>query len=129
VAFRILAVATLLAAAALGLGVVEKSLFVAVPDYVKAVCIGQDVFYVMSRDGAGVAVSALNGSLLGYVKILDEVDCMKLTVLPPGISSTYRPRTVSTFSTRPFASYRGLSSMGGSTYHHRVLPAFTKSTS
>jgi len=76
VAFRILAVATLLAAAALGLGVVEKSLFVAVPGYIKAVCIGQDVFYVMSRDGAGVAISALNGSLLGYVKILDEVDCV-----------------------------------------------------
>jgi hypothetical protein len=76
VALRILAVATLLAVAALGLGVVEKSLFVAVPGYIKAVCIGQDVFYVMSRDGAGVAISALNGSLLGYVKILDEVDCV-----------------------------------------------------
>ena len=75
-ALRILAVATLLAVAALGLGVVEKSLFVAVPGYIKAVCIGQDVFYVMSRDGAGVAISALNGSLLGYVKILDEVDCV-----------------------------------------------------
>jgi hypothetical protein len=76
VALRILAVATLLAAAALGLGVVEKSLFVAVPHYVTAVCIGQDVFYVMSRGGAGVAVSALNGSLLGYVKIPDRVDCV-----------------------------------------------------
>jgi hypothetical protein len=75
VALRILAVATLLAAAALGLGVVEKSLFVAVPHYVTAVCIGQDVFYVMSRGGAGVAISALNGSLLGYVKIPDRVDC------------------------------------------------------
>jgi hypothetical protein len=76
VALRILAVATLLAAAALGLGVVEKSLFVAVPHYVTAVCIGQDVFYVMSRGGAGVAMSALNGSLLGYVKIPDRVDCV-----------------------------------------------------
>jgi hypothetical protein len=76
VALRILAVATLLAAAALGLGVVEKSLFVAVPHYVTAVCIGQDVFYVMSRGGAGVAISALNGSLLGYVKIPDRVDCV-----------------------------------------------------
>jgi hypothetical protein len=76
VALRILAVATLLAAAALGLGVVEKSLFVAVPHYVTAVCIGQDVFYVMSDSGAVVAISALNGSLLGYVKILDEVDCV-----------------------------------------------------
>jgi hypothetical protein len=76
VALRILAVAILLAAAALGLGVVEKSLFVAVPHYVTAVCIGQDVFYVMSRGGAGVAVSALNGSLLGYVKMPDRVDCV-----------------------------------------------------
>ena len=67
-ALRILAVATLLAAAALGLGVVEKSLFVAVPHYIKAVCIGQDVFYVMSYGGAGVTVSAFNGSLLGYIK-------------------------------------------------------------
>lgn len=75
-ALRILAVATLLAAAALGLGVVEKSLFVAVPHYVTAVCIGQDVFYVMSRGGAVVAISALNGSLLGYVKIPDRVDCV-----------------------------------------------------
>ena len=41
VALRMLAVATLLAAAALGLGVVEKSLFVAVPHYVTAVCIGK----------------------------------------------------------------------------------------
>jgi hypothetical protein len=76
VALRILAVATLLAAAALGLGVVEKSLFVAVPHYVTAVCIGQDVFYVMSDSGAGVAISAFNGSLLGYVKIPDRVDCV-----------------------------------------------------
>jgi hypothetical protein len=76
VALRILAVATLLAAAALGLGVVEKSLFVAVPHYIKAVCIGQDVFYVMSDSGAGVAISALNGSLLGYVKIPGRVDCV-----------------------------------------------------
>ena len=75
-ALRILAVATLLAAAALGLGVVEKSLFVAVPSYIKAVCIGQDVFYVMSYGGAGVAISALNGSLLGYTKIPDRVDCV-----------------------------------------------------
>jgi hypothetical protein len=76
VALRILAVATLLAAAALALGVVEKSLFVAVPRYIKAVCIGQDVFYVMSHDGAGVAISAFNGSLLGYAKIPDRVDCV-----------------------------------------------------
>jgi hypothetical protein len=76
VALRILAVATLLAAAALGLGVVEKSLFVAVPHYITAVCIGQDVFYVMSRGGAGVAISAFNGSLLGYIKIPDRVDCV-----------------------------------------------------
>jgi hypothetical protein len=76
VALRILAVATLLAAATLGLGVVEKSLFVAVPHYVTAVCIGQDVFYLMSDSGAGVAISALNRSLLGYVKIPDEVDCV-----------------------------------------------------
>jgi hypothetical protein len=76
VALRILAVATLLAAAVLGLGVVEKSLFVAVPDYIKAVCIGQDVFYVMSYGGAGVAISAFNGSLLGYTKIPDRVDCV-----------------------------------------------------
>ncbi len=75
-ALRILAVATLLAAAALGLGVVEKSLFVAVPHYIKGVCIGQDVFYVMSYGGAVVAISALNGSLLGYAKIPDEVDCV-----------------------------------------------------
>ena len=75
-ALRILAVATLLAAAALGLGVVEKNLFVAVPPYIEGVCIGQDVFYVMSRNGAGVAVSALNGSLLGYVKMPDRVDCV-----------------------------------------------------
>ena len=75
-ALRILAVATLLAAAALGLGVVEKSIFVAVPDYIKAVCIGQDVFYLMSYGGAGVAISALNGSLLGYAKIPDRVDCV-----------------------------------------------------
>lgn len=75
-ALRILAVATLLAAAVLGLGVVEKSLFVAVPDYIKAVCIGQDVFYVMSYGGAGVAISAFNGSLLGYTKIPDRVDCV-----------------------------------------------------
>ena len=75
-ALRILAVATLLAAAALGLGVVEKSLFVAVPRYETAVCIGQDVFYVMSRNGAVVAISALNGSLLGYVKIPSRVDCV-----------------------------------------------------
>ena len=75
-ALRILAVATLLAAAALGLGVVEKNLFVAVPPYIEGVCIGQDVFYVMSRNGAGVAVSALNGSLLGYIKIPDRVDCV-----------------------------------------------------
>ena len=75
-ALRILAVATLLAAAALGLGVVEKSLFVAVPHYVTAVCIGQDVFYVISRNGAVVAISTLNGSLLGYVKIPDRVDCV-----------------------------------------------------
>ena len=74
-ALRILAVATLLAAAALGLGVVEKNLFVAVPHYIKGVCIGQDVFYVISRNGAVVAISALNGSLLGYVKIPDRVDC------------------------------------------------------
>jgi hypothetical protein len=71
-----LAVATLLAAAALGLGVVEKSLFVAVPRYIEAVCIDQDVFYLMSDGGAGVAVSALNGSLLGYIKIPDRVDCV-----------------------------------------------------
>jgi len=76
VALRILAVATLLAAAAFGLGVVEKSLFVAVPHYITAVCIGQDVFYVMSRGGAGVAISAFNGSLLGYIKIPDRVDCV-----------------------------------------------------
>jgi hypothetical protein len=76
VAIRILAVATLLAAAALGLGVVEKSLFVAVPHYIKAVCIGQDVFYLMTHGGAGVAISAFNGSLLGYVKIPDRVDCV-----------------------------------------------------
>jgi len=76
VALRILAVGTLLAVAALGLGVVEKSLFVAVPHYVTAVCIGQDVFYLMSDSGAGVAISALNGSLLGYVKIPDRVDCV-----------------------------------------------------
>jgi hypothetical protein len=76
VALRILAVATLLAAAALGLGVVEKSLFVAVPRYIEAVCIDQDVFYLMSDGGAGVAVSALNGSLLGYIKIPDRVDCV-----------------------------------------------------
>ena len=75
-ALRILAVATLLAAAAFGLGVVEKSLFVAVPHYITAVCIGQDVFYVMSRGGAGVAISAFNGSLLGYIKIPDRVDCV-----------------------------------------------------
>ncbi len=75
-ALRILAVATLFAAAALGLGVVEKSLFVAVPHYIKGVCIGQDVFYVMSRNGAVVAISALNGSLLGYVKMPDRVDCV-----------------------------------------------------
>ncbi len=71
-----LAVATLLAAAALGLGIVEKSLFVAVPRYIEAVCIDQDVFYLMSDGGAGVAVSALNGSLLGYIKIPDRVDCV-----------------------------------------------------
>jgi hypothetical protein len=76
VALRILAVATLLAAAALGLGVVEKSLFVAVPRSTEAVCIDQDVFYLMSDGGAGVAVSALNGSLLGYIKIPDRVDCI-----------------------------------------------------
>jgi hypothetical protein len=76
VALRILAVGTLLAVAALGLGVVEKSLFVAVPHYVTAVCIGQDVFYLMSDSGAGVAISAFNGSLLGYVKIPDRVDCV-----------------------------------------------------
>jgi len=76
VALRILAVATLLAAAALGLGVVGKSLFVSVPDYIKAVCIGQDVFYLMSYGGAGVAISAFNGSLLGYAKIPDRVDCV-----------------------------------------------------
>ncbi len=77
VALRIiLAVATLLAAAALGLGVVEKSLFVAVPRYIKAVCIDQDVFYVMSEGGAGLAISALNGSLLGYAKIPSRVDCV-----------------------------------------------------
>jgi len=76
VALRILAVATLLAAAALGLGVVEKNLFVAVPHYIKAVCIGQDVFYVMSYGGAGLAISAFNGSLLGYTKIPDRVDCV-----------------------------------------------------
>jgi hypothetical protein len=75
VALRILAVATLLAAAALGLGVVEKSLFVAAP-YIEVVCIGQDVFYLMSDGGAGVAISALNGSLLGYVKIPRRVDCV-----------------------------------------------------
>lgn len=75
-ALRILAVGTLLAVAALGLGVVEKSLFVAVPHYVTAVCIGQDVFYLMSDSGAGVAISAFNGSLLGYVKIPDRVDCV-----------------------------------------------------
>jgi len=46
-----------------------------VPHYVTAVCIGQDVFYVISRNGAVVAISALNGSLLGYVKIPDRVDC------------------------------------------------------
>lgn len=73
---RILAVATLLAAAALGLGVVEKSLFVAVPRYIEAVCIGHDVFYVMSEGGAGLAISALNGSLLGYAKIPSRVDCV-----------------------------------------------------
>jgi hypothetical protein len=76
VALRILAVGTLLAVAALGLGVVEKNLFVAVPHYVTAVCIGQDVFYLMSDSGAGVAISAFNGSLLGYVKIPDRVDCV-----------------------------------------------------
>jgi len=76
VALRILAVATLLAAAALGLGVVEKSLFVAVPHYIKAVCIGQDVFYLMTYGEAGVAISAFNGSLLGYTKIPDRVDCV-----------------------------------------------------
>ncbi len=75
-ALRILAVATLLAAAALGLGVVEKNLFVAVPPYIEAVCIDQDVLYLMSDGGAGVAVSALNGSLLGYIKIPDRVDCV-----------------------------------------------------
>ncbi len=74
-ALRILAVATLLAAAALGLGVVEKSLFVAAP-YIEVVCIGQDVFYLMSDGGAGVAISAFNGSLLGYVKIPRRVDCV-----------------------------------------------------
>jgi hypothetical protein len=75
VALRILAVATLLAAAALGLGVVEKNLFVAAP-YIEVVCIGQDVFYLMSDGGAGVAISAFNGSLLGYVKIPRRVDCV-----------------------------------------------------
>jgi hypothetical protein len=55
---------------------VEKSLFVAVPHYVTTVCIGQDVFYVISRNGAVVAISTLNGSLLGYVKMPDRVDCV-----------------------------------------------------
>jgi hypothetical protein len=76
VALRILAVATLLAAAALGLGVVEKSIFVAMPHYETAVCIGQDVLYLMSDRGAGVAISAFNGSLLGYIKIPNRVDCV-----------------------------------------------------